>query len=131
MLIREKEGTKEVLLALRKNTGYRDGEYELPGGHVEEGEDLMHAMVREAKEELMINIKEEDLKIAHVLHHYTGNRVNFILTTNIFEGIPSVGEPEKCEKIEWFNINDLPENTTKKVKKSMQEINSNIFYSSL
>ena len=131
MLIREKDGTREVLLALRKNTGYRDGEYELPGGHVEEGEDLMQAMVREAKEELLINIKEQDLKIAHVLHHYTGNRVNFILTTNIFEGIPSVGEPEKCEKLEWFNINDLPENTTKKVKKSMQEINSNIFYSSL
>ena len=60
MLIREKDGTKEVLLALRKNTGYRDGEYELPGGHVEEGEDLMQAMVREAKEELLINIKEED-----------------------------------------------------------------------
>ena len=57
--------------------------------------------------------------------------MNFILTTNIFEGIPSVGEPEKCEKLEWFNINDLPENTTKKVKKSIQELNSNIFYSSL
>lgn len=67
MLTRENNGKKEVLLALRKNTGYRDGEYELPGGHVDTGEDLMQAMVREAKEELLIDIKEEDLKIAHIL----------------------------------------------------------------
>jgi len=131
MLTRESNGRKEVLLALRKNTGYGDGEYELPGGHVDAGEDLMHAMVREAKEELLIDIREKDLKIVHILHHYTGDRINFILTTDVYEGIPSVGEPDKCERIEWFNINDLPNNITKKVKKSIEEINSNIFYSSL
>lgn len=130
MLTRENNGKKEVLLALRKNTGYRDGEYELPGGHVDTGEDLMQAMVREAKEELLIDIKEADLKIAHILHHYTGDRVNFILTTNVYEGIPSIGEPDKCEKLEWFDINELPTNITNKVKKSIEEINLNIFYSS-
>ena len=127
----EKNGETEVLLALRKNTGYGDGEYELPGGHVDVGEDLMHAMAREAKEELLIIIKEENLKISHILHHYNGDRVNFILTTDVYEGIPSVGEPDKCEKIEWFNINNLPTNTAMKVKKSIEEINKGIFYSSL
>ncbi len=131
MLTRENNGKKEVLLALRKNTGYGDGKYELPGGHVDAGEDLMHAMAREAKEELLIDVKEKDLKIIHILHHYTGDRVNFILTTNTYEGIPSVGEPEKCEKLEWFDINNLPSNTAKKVKKSIEEINTNIFYSNL
>lgn len=129
MLTRENEGKKEVLLSLRKNTGYRDGEYELPGGHVDEGEDLMHAMVREAKEELNIDIKEEDLKIAHILHHFTGDRINFILTTSSYEGNPIVGEPEACEKIEWFDINNLPSNTIPKIKKSIEEINKGIFYS--
>ena len=133
MLIRKntENGETEVLLALRKNTGYSDGEYELPGGHVEEGEDLLHAMVREAKEELMIDIKEENLKISHILHHYSGDRVNFILTTDVYEGVPSIGEPDKCEKLEWFNINNLPSNTTMKVKKSIEEINTGIFYSNL
>lgn len=131
MLTREKNGKKEILLSLRKNTGYRDGEYELPGGHVDAGEDLMHAMVREAKEELLIDIKEEDLKIIHILHHYTGDRVNFILTTDVYEGIPSIGEPDQCQKLEWFSIDDLPKNTMKKIKKSIEKINSNIFYSSL
>lgn len=131
MLTRENNGKVEVLLALRKNTGYGDGEYELPGGHVDAGEDLMHAMAREAKEELLIDVKEEDLKIAHILHHYTGNRVNFILTTNVYDGIPSIGEPEKCEKLEWFDIKELPSNTTMKVRKSIEEINTGIFYSNL
>ena len=131
MLTRENNGEKEILLSLRKNTGYRDGEYELPGGHVDSGEDLRHAMVREAKEELLIDINEEDLKIVHILHHYTGDRVNFILNTEVYEGIPSIGEPDKCERLDWFRINDLPKNITKKARKSIEEINSNIFYSSL
>lgn len=131
MLTRENNGKVEVLLALRKNTGYGDGEYELPGGHVDAGEDLMHAMAREAKEELLIDVKEEDLKIAHILHHYTGDRVNFILTTNVYDGFPSIGEPDKCEKLEWFDIKELPSNTAMKVRKSIEEINTGIFYSNL
>lgn len=124
-------GATEVLLALRKNTGYNDGEYELPGGHVDAGEDLMHAMAREAKEELNIEVQEQDLKIIHILHHYTGDRVNFILTTDTYQGTPSIGEPDKCEKLEWFSINSLPNNMMPKIRKSIDEINEGIFYSSL
>lgn len=127
----EKEGKTEILLSLRKNTGYRDGEYELPGGHVEEGEDLKQAMVREAKEELLIDIKEENLKIAHILHHYNGNRINFIFITEYYEGKIGIGEPDSCEKLEWFNINNLPENIIPKIKKSIEEIKEGVFYSSL
>lgn len=127
----EENGKTEVLLALRKNTGYRDGEYELPGGHLEAGEDLMNAMVREAKEELKIDIDEKDLKIVHILHHYTGDRINFILSTDKYNGVPQIGEPDACEKLEWFNMENLPENIIPKVKKSIEEINNNIFYSKL
>lgn len=133
MLTRKNEqtGAEEVLLALRKDTGYKDGEYELPGGHVEAGEDLMNAMVREAKEELNIELKEENLKIAHILHHYNGDRINFVLTTETYEGVPSIGEPDKCKKLEWFDIKNLPSNIIPKARKSIEEINSGIFYSKL
>lgn len=122
---------KEVLLSLRKNTGSHDGEYELPGGHVEEGEDLIGAMIREAKEELGIDIKEEDLNIIHILHNYIGNRVNFILFTNKYTGELKVNEPDKCEKLEWFTFNKLPDNITKKVKNTLKEIENNILYDSI
>ena len=66
MLTRNNNGKKEILLALRQNTGHHDGDYELPGGHIEANEDIIQAMIREAKEELCIDIKREDLKIEHV-----------------------------------------------------------------
>ena len=121
----------ELLLSLRKNTGYHDGEYELPGGHVEAGEDLMNAMIREAKEELLIDIEEKDLRIVHILHHYNGNRINFILTTDNYKGIPKIGEPDRCEKIEWFDIKNLPANIMPKVKQVIEYINNGILYSKL
>lgn len=43
-------------------------------------------MVREAREELRIKVQEENLKIVHILHYYNGDRINFILTTNTYEG---------------------------------------------
>ena len=130
MLIRKNEetGKKEVLLALRKNTGYNDGKYELPGGHVDEGEDLMNAMIREAYEELKIKLKLEDLHIEHILHHYKGNRLKFIISSEKYEGNLEIGEPEKCERLEWFNIEELPENLDKRAKKVIREIENNIFY---
>ena len=130
MLTRQNQKNKnqEILLMLRKNTGYNDGMYELPGGHVDAGEDLINAMIREAEEELKIKLKYEDLKIEHLLHHYKGDRLKFIISTDKFEGIPQIGEPDKCEKIEWFDINRLPENIDKRANKVLQEIQNGIFY---
>lgn len=128
MLNRENRGKKEVLLVLRKNTGFCDGEYELPGGHVEANEDLLDATIREAKEELNIELKREDLKIEHILHHYKGNRIKFIISAKKFEGSLQIGEPDKCEKIEWFDIENLPDNTEKKASKVLNEIRNGIFY---
>lgn len=128
MLTRKNGSDKEILLALRKNTGYKDGEYELPGGHVEADEDLMKAMVREAKEELNINVKEDDMKIEHILHHYKGNRLKFIISAQKYEGNLQTGEPDKCERIEWFSLNNLPENLDKRVKAVLKEIKKGIFY---
>ena len=42
--LNKETGNQEILLMLRKNTGYNDGIYELPGGHVDEGEDLINAI---------------------------------------------------------------------------------------
>ena len=128
MLTRDNNEKKEVLAALRKNTGFNDGEYELPGGHVDAGEDLMQAMIREAKEELNIELNREDLKIIHILHHYKGNRLKFIISANSYAGNLEIGEPDKCEKLEWFNINELPTNFHKKTRQALEEIQKNIFY---
>ena len=79
----------------RQNTGSDDGYYELPGGHLEEKEDIFDAMIREAKEELLVNLKRKDLKLIHILHHYNGERINFIFETDKDLNV-KIGETEKC-----------------------------------
>ncbi len=126
--INKENGKEEILLALRKNTGYNDGNYELPGGHVDAGEDIINAMIREAKEELNIELEREDLKIKHILHHYKGNCLKFVIGTEKYKGNLKIGEPAKCEKLEWFNLKELPKNMDKKMEKVLQEIENGIFY---
>lgn len=120
-----------ILLMKRMNTGFNDGEYELPGGHLEKGEDLFESMIREAKEELLIDLKKEDIKIIHLLHHYSGERLNFIFETDGTNLNPKIGEKDKCSNLDWFKINDLPNETTDKVKQIISNIIDNKFYDKL
>ena len=46
----------EVLISLRKNRSQHNNFWEFPGGKVEEGETIDHALEREIKEELSIDI---------------------------------------------------------------------------
>ena len=120
-----------VLLMKRQNTGNDDGYFELPGGHLEENEDIFNSMIREAKEELLIDLKESDLKINHILHHYNGGRINFIFEADVNDLEPQIGEPNKCSELRWVDINDLPEETTDKVKLIINNIVNNKFYDKL
>ena len=122
------ENDTYILLMKRQNTGSDDGYYELPGGHLERNEDLFDAMIREAKEELCINLKRKNIKLIHLLHHYNGERLNFIFETDGSKLNPQIGEPNKCSELKWVKINKLPKETTSKVKKIIKNILNNEFY---
>lgn len=83
---KNENGKEEILLLLRENTGYLDGYYDLPGGHVDENEDLFAAMIREAKEEIGIDIFREDMKIIHIYHHFRNGMLKFGFSANRYEG---------------------------------------------
>jgi len=128
MLTQTNNNKKQILLMKRKNTGSDDGMYELPGGHLEANEDLYDAMIREAKEELLIDLKRDDMRIIHLMHHFTGERLNFIFSADAKNLDPKIGEPNKCEELVWVNIEALPKETTDKVKQMVQNIIDNQFY---
>lgn len=48
---------EEVLLLRRFNTVYQDGKYEIPSGHIEAGESLIVAAVRDAYEATGLQIQ--------------------------------------------------------------------------
>lgn len=130
LLKKKKDNEEYILLMKRKNTGTNDGEYELPGGHLEANEDIFDAMIRETKEELLIDLKREDLKIIHILHHYNGERINFIFETSK-KATPKIGEKDKCSELKWVKLNEIPNETTDKVKLIINNIVNNKFYDKL
>jgi 8-oxo-dGTP pyrophosphatase MutT (NUDIX family) len=103
----------EVLLAQRKNTGFRDGDYGLVAGHVEPGESCEAAVVREAQEEANLTIAREDLEFVLVLHRdgNGGDRIEVFFRAEAWTGPIRNEEPGKCADLSWVPRDDLPENT--------------------
>lgn len=107
MMIKE----NKILMTKRANTGYEDGKYCLPGGHVEKLEEIKQAMIREAKEEVGVTIKREDLQLYKVLNRKTedgGAYIDFIFKTEKWEGQIQNIEKDKCDEIAWIDRDDIP-----------------------
>ena len=112
VILRNEQG--EILLQQRANTGYLDGYWDLPSGHVEYGESIQQTAVRELLEEVGVRVHEEDLTLVHIDQYFIGradNRdyVNFTFSASNWQGEPKICEPEKCSAIGWFKPGALPE----------------------
>ena len=113
LLKRGTENATEILLQKRKNTGYMDGMWDLAAaGHVDEGESMKMAMLREAKEELNIDLAMPDIEFITMTHKNTPATgivyYNAYFSAERFGGVPVIHEPDKCEKLQWFDIMALP-----------------------
>ena len=56
-----------ILLQKRKGTKLWPGYYALPAGHIDQGENQYKALIREAKEELNIEINPKDIINSYVV----------------------------------------------------------------
>jgi len=122
----------KILLQRRFNTGYEDGKYSLPAGHVDAGESFTKTVVRESKEEAGVIVKPEDLKVAHIMHRNAGvgnERVDVFFTAEKWAGDIEIKEPEKCDDLSWFDLSSLPENMIPYVKQAIDCIKNKTFYS--
>ena len=115
IVIRNKKD--ELLLQQRANTGYLDGYWDLPSGHVEYGESLRNAAARELKEEVGVAVLPEDLSLIHIEQFYVEkDYVNYTFEEKEWSGDPEIGEPQKCSAIGWFAVNALPDNCVNAVR---------------
>jgi mutator protein MutT len=87
---------------------YRSDEehWEVPGGKVEEGENPTEAAVREAKEEIGVDVSLEKPFYSGEFQHN-----NIIFLWHCYQASIDEGEPEvkkdKFEKLEWFKASEL------------------------
>jgi 8-oxo-dGTP diphosphatase len=106
-----------VLLALRQGTGFADGLWNLPSGKAETAESAAAAVIREAHEELGIQLAEHDISYAATVHcrnTETDTRIGLFFQATAKHSpldIPFNAEPHKCAKIAWYPMTMLPATT--------------------
>lgn len=109
-----------VLMGLRQNTGFADGMYHLPAGHLEDGETFVDGTIREAREELGIEIGLANLNLVHVMHH--SGRLGLFFAVDQWSGTLTNREPDKCKKLEWLTRDGLPANTVDYARAALRAI---------
>jgi 8-oxo-dGTP diphosphatase len=110
------DGIEQVLLQLRQGTGYMDGHWAAAAaGHVEAGESVLDAAVREADEELGVTIDPVDLAPLCAMHRTSAphgpvdERVDFFFECRRWTGEPRTVEADKSVALRWFDLDALPE----------------------
>jgi len=121
----------QILLLRRFNTGYEDGNHSVIAGHIDGGEDVYTAMIREAKEEAGIGIALDDLKIVQVMHRKKADeeRIDYFFECSDWSGDIVNGEPDKCDKLDWFSADDLPKNTIDYIYEAVQNYKASLPFS--
>jgi ADP-ribose pyrophosphatase YjhB (NUDIX family) len=118
-----------VLLLRRWNTGYEDGNYSVVAGHVEEGETVTEAAIREAREEVGIHITAQDLEVVEVMHRKSDDeRVDFFLMATTWSGELTNQEKDKCDEIGWFSLGDLPRNIIPYVRRALDNYQQGVLF---
>ncbi len=119
----------QILLIRRFNTGFADGQYSVPAGHLDGNETVIAAARREAKEEVNVQIEPQDIHYSSVMHRMQGDeRVDFFVNVEKWDGEPVNAEPDKCDDIRWVNVDDLPANTIPYIRRALHNHRTGIAF---
>lgn len=130
-----KNEENKILMLLRNSDAKKadsdmrlEGTWTLPSGKVKFGETIEEAGIRKVKEET--NLEVSKIKVINVqndLNKYA-QYVTFGLVAEEYTGkieLPKTGE---LVKYDWFDINNLPENTCMPTKRILEKYKENEFY---
>lgn len=125
----------KYLFSRRFQTGYEDGKWSVPAGHVEEGETYTKCVIRETKEEIGVDISAEDLQVGHILQRDshvgedTRYRMDIFFVCEKWTGEPGNLESHKCDGLEWFDADNLPDAIIPYIRHVVVMMRKGILYS--
>ncbi|HVV25622.1 MAG TPA: NUDIX domain-containing protein [Candidatus Saccharimonadales bacterium] len=129
MLVRRHD---KVLFVLRSHTGWMDGHYALPAGHVEENESFIQAAQRELEEEVGLKAARDQFRHAVTLHEFKPDihevRIGVCFEVSGWQGEAVNAEPEKHDEIRWFSLDELPQKLTPSTRQALAAIKSGETY---
>lgn len=121
----------QVLLLRRHGTGYEDGNYSVPAGHLDGGETVTAAAAREAREEVGVAVAEADLRVVGVMHRRAEDeRIDFFLKATRWTGEVANREPAKCDGLRWAAPDRLPANVVPYVRRALEHDDAGVWFES-
>ena len=118
----------KVLLQLRQNCSF-DGYWGFVGGHLDGNEAIISAAIREAKEEVGVDILPQDLILKTVCHSNKGQEyLQFYFECRKWTGEIENKEPNKCAQLEWHDWASVPEHSCPYLKEAIDKINAGISF---
>lgn len=118
---------------LLRQTKPNGGNYSLVGGTIEEKERAKQTLVRESFEEAGIRIQEEDLTLVHVLHKRRAGKHRMVLYFKAYRytGTVKARELKKFRGVEWFPLDQLPENLTDTVRHVLKAYRDGLLFTEI
>ena len=121
----------DVLLLRRYHTGYEDGKYSVVAGHLDGGEQVKQAAIREAREEIGVEIAPADLEVVGVMHRRSGDeRIDWFVAARTWQGEPANCEPGKCDELRWAPLDALPEGVIPYVRRALDNYRAGRWFDS-
>ena len=103
----------KILLGKRKGS-HGEGEWSLPGGHLDPGEDIVACCVREVLEETDIDISGRIIEFEELTNDLFQEEGLHYVTLFYYVEVPGdteakLMEEDKCEGWEWFRLREAPQ----------------------
>jgi 8-oxo-dGTP diphosphatase len=100
---------KGEALLLRRQNAHGSGLWGGTGGHLEHLESFAECAKRESREEAGIEINNiRFLCVTNFQDYAPKHYIDIGLVANYVSGEPRIMEPEKCDKLGWFSLDELP-----------------------
>jgi 8-oxo-dGTP diphosphatase len=124
-----RDGNK-LAFVMRSNTDWMNGYYGLPAGKVEKGEQFTLAALREAKEEVGVDIELKHLKHLTTVYRHSEDSdwVDVYFEATEWKGEVVNAEPEKHSELAWLDIDTLPESVIPSQSAALQLIKDGSAY---
>jgi len=129
LILLDDEG--RALFLRRSNTDYENGSYSLIAGKVEADEEVTAAAIREAREEVGVEIRAADVEVAGVMHRKADDglvSVAFFLASRAWDGEVINAEPHHHDAVEWRRFDDLPPNVIPYVRHALDNYRRGVCY---
>ncbi len=121
---------EKILLSRRFQTGFEDGNYGLVAGHADGRETMRETMAREALEEAGVRIDINDFELVVTMHQWCGDheRIDLFFIVKKWSGEIKNIEPNRCDDLSWFSLNQLPDNTISYIRAAINCYRDGIKY---